>query len=30
MSGESFEVPANSEFRLKVEAPADYCCSFIK
>jgi uncharacterized protein YaiE (UPF0345 family) len=29
-SGESFEVAANSKFRLKVRKLSDYCCSFIK
>lgn len=28
--GESFEVPAHSKFRLKVETLTDYCCSFLK
>ena len=28
--GESFEVPANAKFSLKVAAVTDYCCSFIK
>jgi purine/pyrimidine-nucleoside phosphorylase len=28
--GESFEVPANSKFKLKVKTLSDYCCSFIK
>ena len=28
--GESFEVPANSKFQLKVTKTTDYCCSFIK
>ncbi len=28
--GESFEVPANSSFQLKVAALTDYCCSYIK
>ncbi|MHB8883426.1 MAG: pyrimidine/purine nucleoside phosphorylase [Thermodesulfovibrionales bacterium] len=28
--GESFNVPANSKFSLKVTAISDYCCSFIK
>ena len=28
--GQSFEVPANSKFQLKVSAITDYCCSFIK
>ena len=26
--GESFEVPANSRFNLKVITPVDYCCSY--
>lgn len=28
--GESFEVPANAKFTMKVKALSDYCCSFIK
>jgi purine/pyrimidine-nucleoside phosphorylase len=28
--GESFDVPANSEFTVKINTPTDYCCSFIK
>ncbi len=28
--GESFEVPANAKFSLKVKTTMDYCCSFIK
>jgi len=28
--GESFEVPADSKFKLKISVPADYCCSYIK
>ncbi len=28
--GESFDVPANSAFTMKVKSPSDYCCSFIK
>ena len=28
--GESFEVPANSSFELKVGSLTDYCCSFLK
>jgi uncharacterized protein YaiE (UPF0345 family) len=28
--GESFQVAANSKFRLKVRKLSDYCCSFIK
>ena len=27
---ESFNVPANSSFDLKVETVTDYCCSYIK
>ncbi len=27
--GDSFEVPANSVFKLKVPVLADYCCSYI-
>jgi purine/pyrimidine-nucleoside phosphorylase len=28
-SGDSFEVPANSKFRMTVKTLTDYCCSFI-
>ena len=28
--GESFNVPANAAFTMKVKTPSDYCCSFIK
>ncbi|MBL6987599.1 MAG: pyrimidine/purine nucleoside phosphorylase [Methylobacter sp.] len=28
--GESFNVPANAEFTMKVKTPSDYCCSFLK
>ncbi len=28
--GESFEVPGNAKFRLKVKSIADYCCSFLR
>lgn len=28
-AGETFFVPANSKFRLKVKTLTDYCCSFI-
>jgi uncharacterized protein YaiE (UPF0345 family) len=28
-SGETFEVPANSKFQLKVREITDYCCSYI-
>lgn len=27
--GESFEVPANSSFKMKVQIVSDYCCSFL-
>ncbi|GAA5525123.1 pyrimidine/purine nucleoside phosphorylase [Microbulbifer aestuariivivens] len=27
-AGESFEVPANSSFKLKIYAVTDYCCSY--
>ena len=27
-SGESFEVPANSSFKLEVKSVVDYCCSY--
>lgn len=26
--GDSFEVPANAKFNLKVIKPVDYCCSY--
>jgi len=28
--GESFEVPGNSSFQLKIKELTDYCCSFLK
>lgn len=28
--GETFEVPANSRFKLKVNRITDYCCSYFK
>jgi uncharacterized protein YaiE (UPF0345 family) len=28
--GETFEVPAQSKFSLKVKKLTDYCCSFVK
>jgi purine/pyrimidine-nucleoside phosphorylase len=28
--GQSFEVPADSKFQLKVSEVCDYCCSYIK
>jgi len=27
-AGESFEVPANSQFEIKIKTPIDYCCSY--
>ena len=29
-AGMSFEVPAQSSFKLKVTQPTDYCCSYLK
>ncbi|MEF9839756.1 MAG: pyrimidine/purine nucleoside phosphorylase [Lachnospiraceae bacterium] len=29
-TGNSFHVPANSSFHVKVETYADYCCSYIE
>ena len=26
--GDSFEVPANSSFKLKIKTATDYCCSY--
>lgn len=28
--GQSFEIPANSSFKLVVKEVSDYCCSYIK
>ncbi len=28
-SGQSFEVPANSSFKLKIRTVTDYCCSYL-
>lgn len=28
-SGDSFEVPANSSFKLKIIEVTDYCCSYL-
>ena len=28
-AGESFEVPAQSSFKIKTDGIADYCCSFV-
>ena len=30
VGGESFNVPANSAFTVKINTATDYCCSFIK
>lgn len=30
VEGQTFEVPANSKFKLKVAELTDYCCSYIK
>lgn len=27
-SGQSFEIPADSKFRIKLSNPVDYCCSY--
>lgn len=29
VGGESFEVPANSSFKLKINSMTDYCCSYL-
>lgn len=29
IGGESFEVPSDSSFQLRIKAITDYCCSFI-
>ena len=29
-AGETFEVPAQSKFKLKVKSLTDYCCSYLK
>jgi uncharacterized protein YaiE (UPF0345 family) len=29
IEGQSYEVPANSEFSLIIEGVADYCCSYL-
>ena len=28
-AGDSFDVPANSKFALKIDGVADYCCSYL-
>lgn len=30
IAGQTFHVPGNSRFQLKVRTVADYCCSYIK
>lgn len=30
LGGQSFEVPANSSFKLDVKEVTDYCCSYVK
>ena len=30
IAGQTFEVPPNSKFKLKVTEVTDYCCSYIK
>ena len=30
IAGESFDVPANAAFTVKINTATDYCCSFIK
>ncbi len=30
VGGESFDVPANADFTVKINTATDYCCSFIK
>jgi uncharacterized protein YaiE (UPF0345 family) len=30
IAGQTFEVAANSKFKLKVTALTDYCCSYVK
>ncbi len=27
--GQSFEVPANEKFSLRIQTPTDYCCSYL-
>jgi uncharacterized protein YaiE (UPF0345 family) len=29
LPGETFHVPANSKFKLKIKTTTDYCCSYI-
>ncbi len=29
-AGQSFEVPANSSFKVSADGVADYCCSYVK
>jgi uncharacterized protein YaiE (UPF0345 family) len=30
IGGQSFEVPANAKFQLRVKTVTDYCCSYLK
>lgn len=30
VGGESFEIPANAKFTMRVKSISDYCCSFLK
>ncbi|WP_372758410.1 pyrimidine/purine nucleoside phosphorylase [Litorivivens sp.] len=30
VGGQSFDVPANAKFDLIIEAPTDYCCTYIE
>lgn len=29
-AGDAYEVPAQSKFQLRLQEPADYCCSYIQ
>ncbi len=29
ISGETFTVPANAQFQVKIKTPTDYCCSYV-
>ncbi|MGR9087427.1 MAG: pyrimidine/purine nucleoside phosphorylase [Gammaproteobacteria bacterium] len=30
VAGDSFQVPANAQFTVRIKTPTDYCCSFIE
>ena len=30
VGGQSFEVPGDSQFSLKIKTPTDYCCSYLR